>query len=95
MVPLLGSWHECVGLDTQGAATGCGVSLSHLFEACKGLRSSASSTLTEKPLHHECGGFVNFQLMLAHFLEVRQDEQHARLQTYQVNKPCLLPTWSG
>jgi hypothetical protein len=33
--------------------------------------------------------------MLAHFLEVRQDERHAQLQTYQVNKPCLLPTWSG
>jgi hypothetical protein len=33
--------------------------------------------------------------MLAHFLEVRQDERHARLQTYHVNKPRLLPTWSG
>jgi hypothetical protein len=29
--------------------------------------------------------------MLAHFLEVRQDEQHKRLQIYQVNKPCLSP----
>jgi len=33
--------------------------------------------------------FVNFQLMLAHHLEVRQDERCKRLQTYQGNKPCL------
>jgi hypothetical protein len=39
--------------------------------------------------------FVNFQLMLAHFRRVRQDERRTRLQTYQVNKACLFPAWSG
>ena len=29
--------------------------------------------------------------MLAHLVEVRENERRTQLQTYQANKPCLLP----